>query len=177
MSDSGASHVALGVEPGRVPLAAAGSRELGTEAGVLPEIAEAPARQRRWWLHPAFVLSLVMTVLALAGAAAWWIVSAANDDAVRVSGLTIAVEQGNVALHWEGPDAPYALYEVGADGDAVDLTALVRGTSAWVFSAAGLFDRGSCFVVRPASRTEEVTLDAAALQAQNSAAACVADAR
>jgi hypothetical protein len=119
----------------------------------------------------------VTTFLALGAALAWWIVSMITDDSVKVTNLTIGSEAGNIALHWDGPDAEYALYEVSAGGDVTDLSQLVVGTSAWVFSAVALYDDGSCFVVRPASRTEQVSLDAASLQSQNGAAACVADAR
>lgn len=170
------SHATIGTEPGR-PRVGAANRQLGSGSAPLPEIVEAPERQRPWWLHPAFIVSVITTFLALGAAAAFWIVSMITDDSVRVTGLTIDAEAGNVVLRWDGPDAAYALYEVSPDGDAADLSQLVRGTSAWLFSAADLYDDGSCFVVRPASRTERVSLDAASLQSQNGAAVCVSDAR
>lgn len=170
------SHASIGDEPGR-PRVGAAIRELGSGGAPLPEIVEAPERQRPWWRHPAFIVSIVTTFLALGAAAAWWIISMVTDDSVKVSNLAITAEAGNIVLQWEGPDAEYALYEVSSRGDVTDLSQRVVGVSAWIFSAAGLYDDGSCFVVRPASRTEEVTLDAASLQAQNGAAVCVVDAR
>ena len=168
---------AIGAEPGRTHVGAAAVRELGTGSAVLPEIIETPKRQRPWWLHPAFVVSIILTFLTIVAAVVWWILAMINDDSVRVSDLSIGIESGNVALHWSGPDAEYALYEVSADGDVTDLTQLVRGTSAWIHSAAGLYDDGSCFVVRPGGMDGEVTLDADALQGQRGAAACVSAAR
>ncbi|WP_394552993.1 hypothetical protein ACDF64_01380 [Agromyces sp. MMS24-JH15] len=154
----------------------AGSRSLGGGAAVLPELAEAPARARRWWSHPAFLVSVILAVLALGAGIAWWIVSSLADDAVRVDGLAITIEGGNAHLDWSGPDADYALAAVAADGTATDLTQLVRGTEAWVPSAAGLYDDATCFVVRPAHATGEVALDASTLASQGGASVCVADA-
>jgi hypothetical protein len=163
-----AGHPALGSH--------AGARALGAGASVLPELAEAPQRERPWWRHPAFLVSMITTVLALAAALAWWIISTVNDDSVRVGGLSLAIERGNAHLDWDGPDAAYTLYAVTADGEATDLTQLVRGTEAWVPAAAGLYDDATCFVVRPATIDAEVTLDAASLEGQRAGGVCVADA-
>lgn len=167
----------IGGEPGRPRVGASTERDLGSGVEVLPEIVETRERQRPWWLHPAFVVSIILTFLTGAGALAFWIVTMITDDSVKVSNLTISAEAGNVMLRWDGPDAAYALFEVSADGEVNDLTQLVRGTSAGVFAAADLFDNGSCFVVRPAGETGEVSLDAATVQSQDGAAVCVADAR
>lgn len=169
------ARASIGGEPGRGHAGASTSRELGSGTAVLPEIVETPDRQRPWWRHPAFIVSLVLPLLVLIGAVVFLVVSGLNDDSVKVTNLSIMSEAGNVALAWDGPDAEYALYEVSAGGEATDLTQLVRGTSAWVFSAADLYDDASCFVVRPASSTDAVSLDAADLQAQNGAAVCVSD--
>jgi hypothetical protein len=154
----------------------AGGRALGAGASVLPELAEAPQRERPWWRHPAMIVSMITTVLALGGALAWWIVSIVTDDSVRVNGVSIAIEGGNAHLDWDGPDAAYTLYAVAADGEATDLTQLVRGTEAWVPTAAGLYDDATCFVVRPANVEAEVTLDAASLEGQRAGGVCIADA-
>ncbi|WP_336632299.1 MULTISPECIES: hypothetical protein [unclassified Microbacterium] len=167
----------IGVEPGRPRIGAGGGRDLSSGVEVLPEIVETPAKQRPWWLHPAFVVSILLTVLALGAALAWAIVSAMTDSSVTVSHLRISSEGGNVALAWDGPDAAYALYQVSGDRETTDLTQLVRGTSAWVFSAADLYDESSCFIVRPAAADGPVSLDAATLQSQNGASVCVSDAR
>lgn len=167
----------IGAEVGRPVIGASKDRDLGSGVEVLPEIIETPERQRPWWLHPAFIVSIILTVLTGAGALAFWIVMMVTDDSVKVSNLQIDAEAGNVVLRWDGPDAAYSLFEISADGAVSDLTQLVRGTSASVFSAAALFDEASCFVVRPASQTGEVSLDAATLQSQNGSGVCVSDAR
>lgn len=154
----------------------AGVRALGSGSTVLPELAEAPPHTRRWWLHPAFLVSVGLTVLALAGLATWMIVSAVGDSDVRVSGLAASTESGNLRLDWSGPDADYSLYAVAGDGTATDLTGFVTGTEAWLPAAAGLYDERSCFVVRPAAEQGEVSLDAAAVDAQRGASICAADA-
>lgn len=167
----------IGRGPGQPSLGGhAGSRALGSGSSVLPELAEAPERERPWWRHPAMLVSMITTVLALGAALAWWIISTVTDDSVRVDGLTLTIERGNAHLDWGGPDAAYALYSVDADGSATDLTQLVRGTEAWVPSAVGLYDDATCFVVRPASIEAEVTLDAASLEGQRGGGVCVADA-
>ncbi|WP_308797167.1 hypothetical protein [Agromyces silvae] len=167
----------VGRAPGQPSLGAhAGGRALGAGASVLPELAEAPQRERPWWRHPAFLVSMITTVLALAAALTWWIITTINDDSVRVGGLSLAIERGNAHLDWDGPDAAYALYAVAADGSATDLTQLVRGTEAWVPSATGFYDDATCFVVRPANVEAAVTLDAASLEGQRAGGVCVADA-
>ena len=171
-----AAHTKVGTAPGQTRLASPGSvRPLGTTGSVLPELAEAPVRERSWWRHPAFIVSVGLTVLALLGAAAWVIVSALTDDSVRVSGLTISDDAGNAHLDWSGPDADYAVFAVHGDGEVVDLTQLVRGTEVWVPAAAGLYEDDTCFVVRPANLGAEVSLDAAALEGQRGQSTCVAD--
>ncbi|MGI9821852.1 hypothetical protein [Agromyces sp. Marseille-Q5079] len=170
-------HAVLGHAPGQPALGEhAGARALGAGTSVLPELAEAPERERSWWRHPAFLVSMILTIVALGAASAWWIVSIVTDDSVRVDGLTASVEGGNLHLDWGGPDAAYALYAVDGDGAVTDLTQLVRGTEAWIPAAAGVADDSTCFVVRPADQTAEVSLDAASLDAQRGAGICAADA-
>lgn len=181
MSDSprpypAAAHTTLGAAPGQTRLDSSGGiRPLGTTGSVLPELAEAPERERAWWRHPAFLVSIALTVLALLGAAAWFIVSALTDDSARVSDLSVVDDGGNAHLDWSGPDADYSLYAMHGDGDGVDLTQRVRGTEAWIPSAAGLYENDTCFVVRPSSVTGEVSLDAATLDAQRGQSVCIAD--
>ncbi|KRE21012.1 hypothetical protein [Agromyces sp. Soil535] len=171
-----AGHTRLGSAPGQTRLDSAGAvRPLGTTGSVLPELAEAPERERTWWRHPAFLVSVGLTVLALLGATAWFIVSALTDDSVRVSALAISDDAGNVHLDWDGPDAAYAIFAVGGDGDVADLSQLVRGTEAWIPAAAGLYEDDTCFVVRPADVGAEVSLDASALGGQGGRSACIAD--
>ncbi|HEY6799483.1 MAG TPA: hypothetical protein VI121_02485 [Agromyces sp.] len=170
------AHTTLGSAPGQTRLDAASAvRPLGTTGSVLPELAEAPQRERKWWLHPAFIVSVSLTVLALLGAAAWFIVAALTDESVRVSNLSVSDDAGNAHLDWDGPDAAYALFAVHGDGETVDLGHLVRGTEAWIPAAAVLYDHDTCFVVRPASISDEVSLDAAALSGQRGQSTCVVD--
>ncbi|MEV1131378.1 hypothetical protein [Agromyces sp. NPDC049794] len=151
-------------------------RPLGSTGSVLPELAEAPQRERKWWLHPAFLVSVGLTVLALLGAAAWFVIAAVTDDSVQVTGLSISDDAGNAHLDWNGPDSAYAVFAVHGDGEVVDLSQLIRGTEAWIPSAAGLYGDDTCFVVRPASVDAEVSLDASALGGQRGQSTCVADA-
>ena len=182
MSDSprphaAVSHTTIGAAPGQTRLVSGGGiRPLGTTGSVLPELAEAPERERKWWLHPAFIVSVSLTVLALLAAAAWFVISALTDDSARVTGLTITEDAGNAHLDWSGPDADYSLYAVHGNGDVVDLTQLVLSdTEVWIPSAMGVYERDTCFVVRPTAVTGDVSLDAATLDGQRGQSACVAD--
>ncbi|QAY73139.1 hypothetical protein ET445_07045 [Agromyces protaetiae] len=177
VSQAPAGRAVVGRAPGQPDLAGhAGARALGNGSSVLPELAEAPSKARHWWRHPAFLVSSILTVLALGAAVAWWIVSVLNDDSVKVDALTISVEGGMAHLDWSGPDAAYALFAVTGDGSATDLTQWVRGTEAFVPQAAGVFDDATCFVVRPAHEQGAVSLQASDLSGQRGASACVADA-
>ena len=172
-----ASNTTIGAAPGQTRLLSGGGiRPLGTTGSVLPELAEAPERERKWWLHPAFIVSVGLTVLALLAAAAWFTISALTDDSARVSGLTVTEDGGNAHLDWSGPDADYSVFAVHGDGEVVDLTQMVvNDTEAWIPSALGLYDRDTCFVVRPAAATDDVSLDAATLEGQRGQSACIAD--
>ena len=171
-----AARAVVGTAPGQPRLDTAGAvRPLGTTGSVLPELAEAPQSERKWWRHPAFIVSVGLTVLALLGLAAWLIIAALTDDSVRVTGLDISDDGGNVHLTWGDPHGDVALYAVHGDGEVVDLTQLVHGHEAWVPAATGQYESDTCFVVRPASTTADVSLDAAALGSQRGLSACVAD--
>ena len=107
------SNTTIGAAPGQTRLLSGGGiRPLGTTGSVLPELAEAPERERKWWLHPAFIVSVCLTVLALLGAAAWFTISALTDDSARVTGLTVSEDGGNAHLDWSGPDADYSVFAV-----------------------------------------------------------------
>lgn len=170
-------HTSLGSAPGQTTLPpGVRTRPLGTAGSVLPELADAPARERKWWRHPAFMVSIGLTFVALASAVTWFIISAMNDDSVAVSGLELTIDGGNAHLDWSGPDAAYSVYAVHGDGEMTDLTQWVRGTEAWLPAAAGLYENDTCLVVRPTATTGEVSLDAATLGSQRAQSACVADA-
>ena len=168
----------LGSAPGQTSLPpSARTRPLGSGGSVLPELAQAPARERKWWRHPAFMVSIGLTFVALASAVTWFIISALNDDSVAVTGLELTIDGGNAHLDWSGPDAAYSVYAVHGDGDVTDLTQTVAfGTEAWLPAAAGLYENDTCFVVRPTATSGEVSLDAATLGSQRAQSVCVADA-
>ena len=167
----------LGTAPGQTHLPHTGvTRPLGTTGSVLPELAEAPAHERKWWRHPAFIVSIALTFVALAGAVTWFIISALNDDSVAVSGLSLSVDGGNAHLDWSGPDAAYSVYAVHGDGESTDLTQWVTGTEAWLPAALGIYENDTCFVVRPTATSGDVSLDASTLGSQRAQSACVADA-
>ena len=172
----GGTRLVLGDEPGVASLtgvAPGRRRPLVTGASVLPELVDVPGRPRRLWRHPAFVVSAVLTLLALVAAAVLLVLSLTGDGPARVTGLELGVDQGNAVLSWTG-DEDAALYVVDGS-EAQDLTQLVRGEQAWVPVALGLFGEDSCFVVRPATVEEPVTLTADGLAEQGGASACVAD--
>ncbi|NIJ05424.1 hypothetical protein [Frigoribacterium faeni] len=153
-------------------------RQLGSEIGVLPELEHREEKKRPLWRHPAFIVSGVLTVLAVGVGATLMILSLTSAGAPQVTALTIAAGEGNVRLDWDGPDVPYDLYAVASDGAATDLTQLVRGTEAWIPRAGGLVTDDSCFVVRAAEATagEPVSLEPADLGDQSAQSVCVADA-
>lgn len=172
-----AQQAVLGAAQGQTALqSAGGARPLSSAGSVLPVLAEAPKQARRWWRHPAFLVSVGLTFVAVAATATLLIVSAVTDDSVTVSGLSAEVAEGNLHLDWSGPDAEYSLYAVDGDGTATDLTQFVRGTEAWLYSAAAVYDDSTCFVVRPGGSDAAVALDAATLDAQRAQSVCTADA-
>ncbi|WP_139416342.1 hypothetical protein [Agromyces laixinhei] len=177
MSSTATGRATVGDAAGQPKLGGrGGDRALGNGGSVLPELTEAPERVRRWWLQPAFIVSVCLTFLALAALAAWLIVSALTDSNVKVSALSASTESGNLRLDWSGPEADYALFAVSGDGTASDLTGFVTGTEAWLPAAAGLYDDRTCFVVRPAGDQGEVSLDAGTVAGQKGASICAADA-
>ncbi|WP_345751889.1 hypothetical protein [Microbacterium rhizophilus] len=169
----------LGVEPGQPALRSVVPKPpLGRGGWPLPTLSAREQRPRRWWAHPAFIVSAVLTFLSMAGMAAWMIVAAVTATDVVVSSLAVTEAGGALHLDWEGPDASYSLYALHGDGQVVDVSTAIRGgTDAWLPSAAGLYDPETCFVVREAGLEAEVTLNAADLEAQGGRSACVADAR
>lgn len=169
----------LGVEPGQPTLRSAEPKPpLGRGGWPLPTLTARQQRPRRWWAHPAFIVSAVLTFLSMAGMATWMIVSALTATDVVVTGITVTDSQGTLHVDWSGPDAVYSLYALNGDGQIVDLSGQVRGgTDAWLPAAANLYDADTCFVVREAGLDADVTLNTADLAAQGAQSACVADAR
>ena len=176
---AGYGPVRVGWEAGRASLATTPGpiRPLETSADILPELTEAVEKPRPPWRHPASLVSIGTTLVALIALGVFLVIGMLNPGAAA-SGLALTVSPDNVRATWSGPDVPYQLLVVGGPGgEAVDVSQLVTGEEAWIPGSAGLIDARSCVVVRPASAAEApVTLDADALAAQGASSACVADA-
>lgn len=172
--------VPIGRETARDSLAAARGplRPLESLGDVLPEFEAAPARARSLWRHPATIVSIATTALALVALAVILILGALQPHA-QATGLTLERTGDMIRATWSGPDVPYQLVVVGGPaGEALDVSQRVSGTEAWLPLAADIVDDRSCLVVRPAEGREsaEVSLDAAAVAAQGGASACVSGA-
>lgn len=153
-------------------------RTLETSGDVLPELEEAPEKQRPLWRHPAFLISIGTTVLALIAFVVFVIVGGLTGTP-KATDLTLEVTDNVVRADWSGPDVPYQVIVVdGPSGPTLDVSQLVTGTEAWLPRAAAIVDDGSCIVVRPAEGNEksEVKLDRATLDAQGAVSGCVTDA-
>lgn len=170
--DAGQPSLYAGEAPASTPV----KRGLVSGATVLPEITEAPPAVRKLWKHPAFIVSMITTVLALGVGGTLIVLAAISGGPPRVSGLDITTGSGGVALSWSGPNTPYDLYVVGGGGEVADISQLVRGRDAWISRTFQYFDDDSCFLVRASSVTGDVLLGADALDAQGAASICVSDA-
>lgn len=153
-------------------------RTLETSGDVLPELEDAPERQRPLWRHPAFLISMATTVLALIAFAVFLVLGGLSGGSTATD-LTLEVTDNVVRVDWAGPDVPYQVIVVdGPSGPTLDVSQLVTGTEAWLPRAAAIVDDGSCIVVRPAAGNETavVKLDRATLDSQGAVSGCVADA-
>ena len=161
----------LQVAPGAI-------RTLETSGDVLPELEEAPDKQRPLWRHPAFLISVGTTLLALIAFGVFVILGGLSGSSTA-SDLKLEVTDNVVRVDWSGPDVPYQVIVVdGPSGPTLDVSQLVTGTEAWLPRAAAIVDDGSCIVVRPVEGNEkaDVRLDRATLDAQGAVSGCVADA-
>ncbi|KNY05419.1 hypothetical protein [Microbacterium sp. GCS4] len=159
-------------------LAPGAIRTLETSGDVLPELEEAPEKQRPLWRHPAFLISVGTTLLALIAFVVFLILGGLSGGSTATD-LKLEVTDNAVRIDWSGPDVPYQVIVVdGPSGPTLDVSQLVTGTEAWLPRAAAIVDDGSCVVVRPAAgnETAEVKLDRATLDAQGAVSGCVADA-
>lgn len=177
---SAAPPPAIGTDPGQTRLRADGPKPpLGRGGWPLPELTARQQRPKRWWRHPAFLVSAILTILAMLGMAAWMVVSAMLSSDVVVSDIALTVQDGNAHLDWEGPDAAYSVYAVHGDGTATDLSQFViESTEVWLPQSTGAFESDTCFVVRAAASADKpVALDAAALAREGAQSVCVAQAK
>jgi hypothetical protein len=170
--DAGQPALYAGEAPASTPV----KRGLVSGATVLPEITEAPPAPRKLWKHPAFIVSMITTVLALGVGITLLVLAAVAGGPPRVSGLDVAAGSGSVSLSWGGPNTAYDVYVVGGDGEITDVSQLVRGRDVWIPRSLGYVDDDSCFVVRARSVAGDVSLSADDLDAQGAASVCVADA-
>lgn len=170
--DAGQPALYAGEAPASTPV----KRGLVSGATVLPEITEAPPAPRKLWKHPAFIVSMITTILALGVGITLLVLAAVAGGPPRVSGLEVAAGSGSVSLSWGGPNTAYDVYVVGGDGEITDVSQLVRGRDVWIPRSLGYVDDDSCFVVRARSVAGDVSLSADDLDAQGAASVCVADA-
>ncbi|TBN55558.1 hypothetical protein EYE40_15275 [Glaciihabitans arcticus] len=153
-------------------------RSLSTGESVLPELAEDKAVAKSFFRHPAFIVSISTTIVAVVVGVVMTVMGVLGDGPAKVSDLAITGGEGNVHLTWTGPDVPFSLYVIEPGSDEVlDVSQLVRkGSEAWVPKFADLITDDSCFVVRAAETSGDVTLDPSNLESQGAASVCVADA-
>ncbi|MGO2660672.1 hypothetical protein [Mycetocola reblochoni] len=170
----------LGWEQGQTALyssetgTAGQKRPLESGRGVLPELAEAQPTQRSMWRHPAFLISIITTGLALVAVVVIFVVGILRPSSTPVTDLSLSGGDTNVRLSWSGGDEPYSAYVIDGRGDAVDVSARIRGGSElWLPVALGLYDDDSCFVVRPAAVTAQPSLVAQTLADQGGQSVCM----
>lgn len=154
-------------------------RSLQTSGSVLPELEDTPEHRRRpLWRHPAFLISIGTTLLAIIAFVVLLVLGVFASDA-SVTDLELEATDGAVRATWAGPDVPYQVIVVdGPAGDELDVSQLVTGSEIWLPRAAAIIDDASCIVVRPAEGNEEaeISLARSTLEAQGAAAECVSDA-
>lgn len=157
--------------------ASAAKRQLGQQTRVLPELSETEAGRRSMLRHPAMLVSLGLTVAAIATMIVLLMLGV-FESRVQVRALTGIDGADAVQLRWEGPDAAYGLYAVGAQQQTpADLSQLIRGREAWIPKQAGLLPQDACLVVRPILGNEltPIALDAGALAEQGGQRVCLAE--
>ena len=152
-------------------------RPLESLGDILPDLQEAAATRRPLWRHPAFLVSIgltlvtvvvmvVLLVLGVFGAG-----SAASD---------LRMDRTDSAVHasWSGPDEAYDVFVIGGpQGELLDVSQLVTGREVWLPLHARLIDDDACLLVRPAARNEGVAVGTSVpeLEAQGAVRACVPD--
>ncbi|WP_167050781.1 hypothetical protein [Salinibacterium sp. ZJ77] len=180
----------LGFDGSRAARPAAGSApDLRATGQVLPELEPEAEKRRRLWRHPAFIVSMATTLIALIAAVVLLVMGAFGGQSA-ITQMGIDRTSGNVRVHWVGTGEPVELYAIGGpSAEVLDLTQTVTGDEAWIPLGALVIDDSTCLVVRPAAADAaeptadgkpaprvEVTNDAGALAEQRGASVCVADA-
>lgn len=163
----------LGVANGQPILTASGpAPELSATEDVLPELEEAVEAARPMWKHPAFIVSMILTTLALLAAGVFAAISIFGGGDARAENAGIALTNDNAHITWAGT-GEMSLYAVSGT-DAVDISQLIIADGeAWVPRALGLYDADTCFVIRPSSIGHEpVSLAADELASQRATRVC-----
>ena len=153
-------------------------RELHVSSQLLPELDTSQSKSKRIWQRPAFIVSIILTVLSIGAGVVMLVVGVFDSGTATVTALSGELGDDNIYLEWNGDDVAYGLYAVsGSSGPVVDLTQLVRDQEAYVPVNAGLYDDGTCFVVRALDGFEktEVSINAAKLDEQGAQRLCVDD--
>ncbi|WP_404443644.1 hypothetical protein LG315_10135 [Microbacterium marinum] len=168
----------VGTDAPAVPSGSGPLRPLRRYGDGLPELEDAPQRRRPLWRHPASLVSMGTTLVAVIVAVVLLLTGFFTPRGAA-SALALEPADNAVRVSWQGPDTPYQLIVVGGPaGDEIDVSQLVTGREAWIPRAAGLIDDTSCVLVRPVEDNEDVpvVVDRVGVEAQGGAIACVADA-
>lgn len=175
-----APHAPLGSVPGQTDLlgtaagVADGKSTLESGRSVLPELDDADIRRRPLWRHPAMLVSIILTVLMLGAAGAFFVIQKMGHDAVPVTELALTPSDSNVHITWKGGDELYSLYSVDGTGTPVDQSVWIRGgKEAWIPATVKAYSAETCFVVRPSSVTDPVSLNAQTLSEQGAQRSCL----
>ena len=158
--------------------AAVPKRELHVSQQLLPELDENQSRSRKLYQRPAFIVSMILTLVTIGVGVALLVIGVFSSGVATVTALSGELGDDNVRLTWSGDDVAYGLYAVdGGSGPVLDLTPLVRDHEAWIPVNARLFDDGTCFVVRSIAGFEQtaVSIEATKLEEQGAQRICVAD--
>lgn len=164
--------------PPVAPPAGRPKRPLESLGDILPDLEESAATRRPLWRHPAFLVSVGLALLAVAGMAVL-LALGVFGSASAASDLRITRTDSAVHAVWSGPDEPYDVFVVGGpQGDVLDVSQLATGREVWLPLHARLIDDDACLLVRPAGRNAgaEVGTTVPELEAQGAVRACVADA-
>lgn len=165
-----------GVAPARP--AARAKRPLESRGDILPDLQEAAATRRPLWRHPALLVSVGLTLVAMVVMVVLLVLGVFGGGS---SASALQVSRTDSAVHavWSGPDEPYDVFVIGGpQGDLLDVSQLVTGREVWLPLHARLIDDDSCLLVRPAARNEGVDVGTTVpeLEAQGAVRACLPDA-
>jgi hypothetical protein len=173
----------LGWEPGQPVLyeewgarATAPKRDFASDSSPLPSPGDESLKKRPLWRHPAFIVSMITTVLAIGTGVTMLLMGAFSDGPPTVSSAKASLGSGNLHLTWNGPDVPYDLFIVDPGSKPTDISQLVHGDEAWIPNSFGYYTDSSCFVIRAQSQSGAISTDPGDLEEQGAKSVCVTDA-